>query len=252
MTPPKSASTPISPSKSAALSRVLDLVTKGYTRYIGGTCPASKAIRLAQKLNEKYAIGCSPAQRITRRQKGWANAALVMYWPGSGEGSSPPSGEGSNGFERTPEHGTEVHAEPSANSALTPAVEVRWLMLVTAGDGPVVEQESLADVNGAHRLLWLGYELVRLPKRGGVVWTWRRPKAEMAEWYALLGDQLARRQMSAVAESLRRMARQPGFSGVRQQGWELVQFARGRGYAGEVPYLFHMEKIAHGLPLSLN
>lgn len=39
--------------------------------------------------------------------------------------------------------------------------------------------------------------------------------------------------------------------GVRSQSWELIQFARSRGYSGEVPFLFHMQKIRHGIPLRL-
>jgi len=266
MSPAKPASTPVSLSKSAALSRILDLVTRGYTRYITGTCPAHKAIALANKFHAKYGIGCSPAQRITRKQKGLANAALVMYWAGyAGSRDEPDLVSGAAPI-LVPDWGTNqestldtpVHPESalavSCNSTkkIPDSVpEVAWALLVTEGAGPVTEQEELGSVFGHCRLSWLGYELVRLPKRGGTSWTWRRSKSEMAEWYALLGDQLAKRKQSAVAETLRLIAQQPGFAGVRSQSWELVQFARSRGYSGEVPFLFHMQKICHGIALKL-
>lgn len=231
---------PISTSKSAALSRVLDLVPKGYTRYAAGRCPARKAKALAQKFHEKYGIGCSPAQRITRKQKGLANAVLVLYWPAGG------NAEEAAGEVRIPPHDPSPDRQP-----LPPDAEVSWLLLVTGGNGAVVEEERLASVLDARRLVWLGYELVRQPNRGGSRWTWRRTKAEMADWYALLGDQLAARRRGAVAETLQLISRQPGFSGVREQSWELCQFARQRGYAGELPFLFHLQKLSHGTPLRL-
>jgi|GEM_PF-974408 len=266
MSLPKPASTPVSQSKSAALSRTLDLVTRGYTRYITGTCPAHKAIGLTQKLHDKYGVGCSPAQRITRKKKGLANAALVMYWPGYvGTQAEPGLGSGTAPI-MVPDLGTnqestlDTPAHPESALAVSfnstkrvpdSVPEVAWVLLVTEGAGPVTEQEELGSVFGNRRLSWLGYELVRLPKRGGTSWTWRRSKSEMADWYALLGDQLAHRKQSAVAETLRLIARQPGFAGVRSQSWELIQFARGRGYSGEAPFLFHMQKICHGIPLRL-
>ncbi len=266
MSLPKPASTPVSPSKSAALSRALDLVTRGYTRYITGTCPAHKAIGLAQKFHDKYGVGCSPAQRITRKQKGLANAALVVYWagyagsraePGLVSGTAPilvPDLSANQESTLTHQANTESALAASCNSSkkIPDSVpEVAWAVLVTEGTGPVTEQEALVSIFGHRRLFWLGYELVRLPKRGGSSWTWRRTKSEMAEWYALLGNQLAHRKQSAVAETLSLIAQQPGFAGVRGQSRELIQFARGRGYSGEVPFLFHMQKIGHGIALRL-
>jgi len=262
MSPAKPASTPVSPSKSAALSRTLDLVSRGYTRYITGTCPAHKAIGLANKFHDKYGVGCSPAQRITRKQKGLANTALVMYWPGYAGSRVEPDLVSDSVPIMLPDFGTnqesplDISAHPESAQTVSKnvpdsATEVAWLLLATEGTGLVTELEALGSVLGNRRLSWLCYELVRLPKRGGTSWTWRRPKVAMTDWYALLGDQLAHRKHAAVAETLRLIAQQPGFAGVRSQSWELIQFARRRGYSGEVPFLFHMQKICHGIPLRL-
>jgi hypothetical protein len=70
--------------------------------------------------------------------------------------------------------------------------------------------------------------------------------------YALLTEQFNRRQMPAVQQTLLRISRQPGFAGVREQSWALCQFARGRGYDGELPFLFHVQKLSHGHPLTVS
>ncbi len=208
------ASTPIAHSKTAALSRVLDGVSRGYTQYTAGVTKPDKAIALAQKFHQLYGIGCTPAQRITRKKRGDANTLLVMFWPENAE-------------------------------------VVAWLLLVTPGAGLVVEREKLLDVTGKPRLPWLGYELVRYAARGITRWTWRRPKAEMAEHYVLL-NALTRPCHSAGIEGfLGRLTNQPGFHGVRAQTWALCQEARRRGYAGELPFLYYVQKLSHGERLLL-
>lgn len=208
-----SASTPIAQSKTAAMSRVLDVVPRGYHRYVAGTVKTTKAEALAQKFHTRYGIGCTPAQRLTRKSKGVSNAVLVMYWPGAAE-------------------------------------RVEWLLLATEGSG--LESESLCDVGESPRLTWLGYELVRHPSRGRAVWTWRRPKGEMADLHALVGFQASQRQYAALTETLERISRQPGFHGVREQSWNLFQEARRRGYDGDLPYLHHVQKLGHGERLRLS
>ena len=208
-------STPISQTKTAALTRVLDLVARGYVHYTMGVCPVAKATSLARKFHESYGIGITPAKRITRKRQDEANSLLVMYWPRDAQG------------------------------------EVHWLLLATPGKGAIWQQETLRDVTQT-RLHWLGYEMVQHASRGKASWTWRRPKQAMAELYALIGEQLAHRHQAAVQETLERAAHQPGFAGVREQSWELAQFARSRGYGRELPHLFFVQKVAHGEPLVLS
>ena len=81
MTLANPATTPVARSKTAALARILDSVPKGYAYYTAGECPAGKLEALARKFHARYGIGCSPAQRLTRKQKGLANALLVLYLP---------------------------------------------------------------------------------------------------------------------------------------------------------------------------
>ncbi len=204
--------TPISRTKSQALNRILDVVGRGYTRYTAGIVAVEKAERLARKFHQLYGIGCTPAARITRKKHGTANALLTMYWP-----------DGAN--------------------------RVAWLLLATAGEG--LAGETLIDVTDRKRLQFLGYELVRYANDGRTRWTWRRPKSEMAEHYTLLAELANKRAWQAVHDLLARLANQPGFHGVREQTWAVCQEAKRRGYAGELPHLYYMQKISHGDPLKL-
>ncbi|MDN7945952.1 hypothetical protein QZM79_18245 [Burkholderia multivorans] len=206
------ASTPIARNKTAAMTRVLDLVPRGYHHYVSGTVPVAKAEALAQKFHARYGIGCTPAQRLTRKSKGVANAVLVMYWPEMAD-------------------------------------RVEWLLLATDGSG--LDGEALRMVDASPRLTWLGYELVRHPARRRAAWTWRRTKDEMAELHALVAFQASQRHYAALAETLGRIRRQPGFHGVRAQSWSLLQEAKRRGYPGELPQLFFVQKVCHGERLML-
>jgi hypothetical protein len=206
------ATTPMARSKTAALARISDLVPKGYTRWTAGQVRANKTVAMARKFHERYAIGATPAQRLTRKGKGLANTVLVLYWP--------------------------VNAEM-----------VEWLLLATPGSG--LESEHLREVSATPRLVWLGYELVRHATRGRTAWTWRRTKTEMKELHALLAEQLNRHNPVAVAETLQRIARQPGFHGIREQSRALFQEARRHGFGGELPTLFYVQKVSHGEALVL-
>ena len=267
-------STPISTSKSAALSRTIDLVSRGYTRYISGRIPERKLPGFLRKLHTKYGIGCSPAQRLTRKKHGQANSALVVFLPEASVATSASTltSNLSASLEVDLEADSEVDLEAVSEANATtvsacrgrsdqmplllpvenplPCVErnseermAEWLLLVSSGSGAVEEEEALREVTGSPRLVCLGYELVRLPNRGRSSWTWRRTKQEMADWYAVLGEQLSSRKIAEVTQTLQQISRQPGFSGVRQQSWALIQFARRRGYVGEVPFLYFLRKV---------
>ncbi len=207
------ASTPIAHTKTAALARILDSVPKGYHRYTSGKVKATKAESLIQKFHALYGIGCTPMQRLTRKGKGQANVLLAVYWP----------------------EGAEM---------------VDWLLLATDGNG--LEKESLSKAEDKPRLTWLGYELFRYAAKGKTVWTWRRPKQEMTELFKYVTYQARNRQYNALKETLERIARQPGFHGVRTQSWALCEEALRCGYDGQLPHLFYLEKVSHGERFALD
>jgi hypothetical protein len=211
----KARTTPIAGTKTEALARVLGAVTHGYTRVCSGRVPREKLARLANKFDVKYGIGNGKGQRIINRRAGHANALFAAY--------SPPG--------------------------IYLAVDERlpWIVLSTPGDG--MDDESWTDV--IDRPIWLDYELCRHNDAGEVRWTWRRTKAEMEMLYAQLGEDLARRRFDGVAQTLQRLARQPGFHGVRVQSRALIEYAQRRGYKGPVPHLYYVQMVSHGAPLLL-
>ncbi len=98
----------------------------------------------------------------------------------------------------------------------------------------------------------MDYELCRHNDAGQVRWSWRRTKAELTQLYAELGeDDLARKRYGSVEKTLRRVANQPGFHGVRAQSYALVEYARARGYTGDLPQLYCVSSVPHGTPLCL-
>lgn len=206
------ASTPVARSKTAALSRITDSIPKGYCRYTVGEVKPEKALALAQKLHQRHAIGATPAQRITRKSHGKANALLVLYHPDG-------------------------------------AAVVHWLMLFTTGE--LDSHEQLRDVTRKPYLQWLGYELVRHPIRGRTAWTWRRPKSEMSDHYVVLDAALKKHHFGVVADHLQRIANQPGFHGVREQSWALCQHAWKKGYSDDLPTLYYVQKVSHGDRIAL-
>jgi hypothetical protein len=134
--------TPLARSKSAAPSRVLDSVPRGYTRYPSGSIAAAKFPNLVNKLHRLHAVAATPAQRIPRKRRGQANAVLSFYLPSGAETGS-------------------------------------WMMLFTEGE--LASHEKLYSILDKPRLSWLNYELVRYGHKGRTRWTWRRPAEAMQE-----------------------------------------------------------------------
>jgi hypothetical protein len=211
----KARTTPIATTKTQALARVLAAVTHGYTRVCMGAVPPEKLGRLATKFDAAYRIANTKGQRVINRREDRANTMFAAY--------SPP-----------PEY-------------LQPGERLPWILLATIGDG--VESETWVDITD--RPVWMDYELCRHNDAGQVRWSWRRRKTEMTQLYAELSDDLARRRFDEVQRTLERIARQPGFHGVRVQSKALIEYARARGYGAPVPHLFYVEKGAHGVPLVL-
>jgi len=213
--------TPLSVTCAAALSRVLDNVPKGYTRYTRDVIRVEKIAHLVEKFRDRHAIHVSPTQRYLRKKKGQANALLTVHF-------STPTAEG------------------AASMASTAA---QWLLQFTPGE--LDSPETLVNVADKPPLQWLEYELVRHAARGKTSWTWRRSKEEMQALFGMLVELCQRQQWREVERFLQRAAHQPGFHGVREQTWRLCEAAKQHGYQGPIPHLFYMQKIKHGGPIAL-
>jgi len=206
-------STPVSRTISAALTRVLNFVPRGYCRAFSGAVAPEKMAALASKFDHRYGIADTPSQRFTRKRAGRANAVLVLY--------APP--------------GSPV---------------VHWLILCTEGAG--FDGEQLRPLEKKPWLQLAGYDLVRHNDAGKLSWTWRRPKKEMADHHAMLRHLCGAQRWDSVGQYLASVARQPGFHGVRGQTFELCLAAKRAGYAEDWPPLYTMRKVPHGEPLVLS
>jgi len=166
----------LSRSKTAALSRVVDLVSKGYHFYCAGRCPAARLPALARKFHERYGVACSPAQRMQRKQQGLANAALVLFLPpgvGAERSCCGPQGDPTSSCLASSPDAVQASSKTpvlrpvrtleDALHDVPGSVQVEWLLLVTSGAGAAHEQESLRAVTGKPRLVFCAYELVRHP-----------------------------------------------------------------------------------------
>jgi hypothetical protein len=207
--------TPISPTKTQALARVLSAVSHGYSRLCMGTVIPEKLTRLVSKFDRRYGIADTKGQRVIRKRAGLASTQLTIF--------APPD-------EYRPLEG-----------------RLAWILLATPGEG--VEEECWTDVQD--HPIWIGYELVRHNDAGEVRWSWRRPKVELTALYAELGEDLARHRYGMVQRTLERIAHQPGFHGVRAQSQALVDYAVRRGYQGPLPHLFYVQKVGHGRPMEI-
>jgi hypothetical protein len=205
--------TPISSTKTEALARVLAAVSHGYSRVCSGFVLVDKLEGLIGKFDVKYGIADSKGQRAVSRHNDRASTQFAVYHP-------PPEYAVADG-------------------------RLAWILMATPGTG--VEDEHWTDA--PDRPIWLGYELIRHNSAGRVRWSWRRPKSEMRDLYAELGEDLTHHRYGMVERTLQRIANQPGFHGVRDQSKALYQYARDRGYAGPLPHLFYVQKVGHGLPL---
>lgn len=200
--------TPVSDTSAAALIRIQNNLSKGYTRYISGSFCATKLHSVARKLHQRHNIGASPSQRHTRKKKGIANALLTIYLP------------------------------PSASSA-------EFLLQFTPG--ALQSPEKLLEATKKPHLQFLEYEFVRREFEGKIGWTARRSKARQQQLYSELEHLYRKKYFGSIKTFLEKAAAEPGFRGIRQQNYELQREAVKRGFKEEnLPFLYYIQKIPHG------
>lgn len=183
--------------KTAAMSLILQHVARGYRHWTGGEIAAAKSIRFARKFDTQYGVSRTPQQRAYYRARGSAASALIIL----------PRPK-----------------QPVAD----------WVLLLTPGISSASELEYLKDcTEQGERLQFAGYELIQQPSDGGRMrWTWRRPKADMESWYALIDQQARSTEQWKLKSSLQALAKSPGFAGVRAQTLRLFAYAKEHSRTG--------------------
>ena len=113
--------------KTDAMRRILQLVSRGYTRYKNGVSEPRKLQNLIYKFEDRYGVNRTTQQRYRAKAKGEANAQLVLW--------------------------------------LSDNV-INWWLLVTAGEGAVKDLELLRDTEQRfERIELTGYSLSKIPKK---------------------------------------------------------------------------------------
>ena len=187
-------------SKAAAMRLLLETVQRGSRYWTGGVIPTDKALRLAEKFADRYAIDSSASTRSRHKAQGISNATLICY--------------------------------PENENTFTP---LRWWLLVTPGTGRVWEEETLLDTgNRRQRLTWGDqYVLVHLQREskhgGGRHWTWYIRDAlyvdletAMRRYASAHGRRDGKERMDDLERLVAAIRRMPGFHGIRTQQWALL------------------------------
>lgn len=182
-----------------AMRQIVNLVPRSFHRFIAGTVPLDRTLRMVTKFMMIYGIAEPRALERRRRRRHEANARLVLC----------PDGRLEDG-------------------------RIRWVMLVSdRGGGLITEREHLLDARDKRHRIRVGwYELVRAPRPGAMPsWTWRVPPREWAahvEHAVVLAHYASPEQAQQLIDH---EMRRPGFRGIRQQRRQLFRamaLARGR------------------------
>lgn len=201
--------------QAAAMQRIADYVRSGHVFWTSGEVPMARARTLVHKFDRLYGIGRTRNQRATDKSHGVAGATLILYCPHTSDG-------------------------------LPHADNIRWVLLVTAGDSPAHTVEKLQDARiRESRLRWGDYKLLQIARPGQVkpAWSWRLQQLAYDDWRHRIIHAIRHQNPFDYESALDSLYRLPGFSGVRVQGKRLLHL-----YAAEWARRFG-EKPSGGKPL---
>lgn len=191
--------------KTDAMARLLTLVSRGYCHWVAGQIHPKKLEAFVLKLTDRYQITATTMQRYRGKQKGQANAELVL-----------------------------LQTDPES---------VYWWLLATPGDGLVWQLEQLADASNKKTRISMpkqDYELIKAPRKGApAAWTWRMTTETEEAWGERFKTAIRHRDDLALRQALDSLRRVPGFREARAQAFAIEKAARGewqRTGKGEWPF----------------
>lgn len=208
-------------SRQTLLQRVGDYVRTGHTHWTAGEVALERAPVLVRKFARLYAVDVDRNRRFRAKQRGDANAVLLLL--------------------RTPAGGASI----------------RWILLVTVGDHPAHQLERLHDASTRDgRVHLFDYELVHLTKRKAkqkvgtkpaptepdgrhpnrapvqeseparLVLSWRMRREVYETWRQRALSAARGHNAFVLQQFLEELYRAPGFYGVRQQVGKIVGLLR--------------------------
>lgn len=192
--------------KTDLMTKLQHLVSHAYTRYVFGTISPQKMEALICKFVDRYDVFRTDQQRWRCKKKGMANCKLVLW-------------------------------QPEKNGV------VFWWLLVTEGDGLVVQLEQLNDATHKRQRITLhenDYELVKTPRKDAKAqWSWRMTKPCFESWEERVQTVVRHHDDMALRQCLDSLRRVPGFHESRQQAFILAKRIKNewlRSCRGEFPY----------------
>ena len=176
--------------KTDAMRRILQLVSRGYTRYTTGQSHPKKLQSMIYKFEDRYGINRTTQQRYRAKVKGEANAQLVLW--------------------------------------LSSDDVVEWWLLVTSGEGVVKDLETLLNTTQrSERIEVTGYSLSKRPrKESGSAWTWRMTDDNYTAWQERLRTAVVSKNDELIRQAMFSLKRTPAFSGSRKQAFALFRYAK--------------------------
>lgn len=208
--------------KTDAMRQILNMVSRGYSRYITGEVQITKAEALYLKFSDRYGIAMTAQQKWRAKQRGEANAHFVAWIEDD---------------------------------------TIHWWLLATNGQGVINDLEKLQDASDKKtRIEITGYELVKTPREGTKAqWSWRMTTQTYQDWESRLKAAVRHFSDDSLRQAIYSLKRVPAFAESRRQAFALAKLAKDdwkRIKRDEWPYgevylgWFGQYKKADALPLA--
>jgi len=208
--------------KTDAMRQILNMVSRGYSRYTTGEVQITKAEALYLKFSDRYGIAMTAQQKWRAKERGEANAHFVAW----------------------------IEDET-----------IHWWLLATNGQGVINDLEKLQDASDKKtRIEITGYELVKTPREGAKAqWSWRMTTQTYQDWESRLKAAVRHFSDDGMRQAIYSLKRVPAFAESRRQAFTLAKLAKEdwkRIKRDEWPYgevylgWFGQYKKADALPLA--
>ena len=191
--------------KTDFMRSVQNLVSRGFTHYTTGIVAKEKYNAVSQKLKTQYQTEMTSQQRWRAKKKGLASTHLLSF--------------------------------------VLNDDEIFFILLATNGQGDIHEFEKRRDVSKKEQRIEItGYQLLKMPMKGSPAqWTWKMTDQTFNFWRRRLKRAIRWKSKRFINQCVYSLSRLPKFHAVRQQGFQLIQYAKAdwkRAYKNSEPCPF--------------
>ena len=171
--------------KTDAMRKILQLVSRGYTRHTKGEIKSNKLQSMIFKFEDRYGISRTTQQRYRAKASGQANSQLVLW--------------------------------------LSDDHVVSWFLLVTPGEGVIENVEDLKDTKKKkQRLEVTGYKVSKMARKDrNPSWTWRMTHDNRKAWEERLRTAVVAKNDELIRQAMFSLKRTPAFAESRREAFKL-------------------------------